>query len=206
MNPMLNRPFDQPKQHTATYRQLSNRKETSEPQNGTPDETKVTFYKPQGMSTPWQQWEEAIHILMDRFELQQFPTNEISDFAVIDNWIVIEPNQEGGNDFEYEIETATKFKLWTHQGDQSKHPSIVGTLFSFQATYVEDELHIHPSAEPLATVQVRMEFNDKAETNAALQEILDDPDSRKSIRATTDATSRKLRPHESDVIKLAASH
>lgn len=52
MNPMLNRPFDQPKQHTATYQQLSNREETSEPQHTTPNETKVTFYNPQGMSAP----------------------------------------------------------------------------------------------------------------------------------------------------------
>ena len=204
MNPMLNRPFDQPKQHTVTYLQLSNQKESTETQHSTPNETKATFYNPQGMSTPWRQWEEALHMLMDKFELQQFPTNEISDFAVMDNWIVLEPNQEGGDDLEYEIETATKFNLWVHAGDRQKQPSIAGNLFSFQATYAEDELNIYPSAEPLATVQVRMEFNNKAETTVALQEMLGDPDTKKSISATIATALRK--PKQPDVTEQATSH
>lgn len=123
-------------------------------------------------------------MLMDKSELQQFSNVDLPNFTAMDNWIVLEPNQEGGDDFEYDIETATKFKLRIHQGNQPKHPVIVGTLFSFQATHVEDEPHIHPYTEPLATVQVRMEFNDEAETNAALREMIDDPDSKKPISAT----------------------
>ena len=167
MNHMLNTPIDQPDQHMETYDRLMN--------NDNEDDittTTVTLDNPQGMSTPWQQWTDAVFILLDEYSLQQLPTEDISPFGVRDSWTACQPNPDGGEDLEYELETGTKFHLRIQEGEAGSQPKIVGEMFSFESSEEEHDMLVSLSSTALATVQIKIEFKHSDAMRTSLLKML----------------------------------
>lgn len=175
MNHMLNIPFDQPDQHMETYDRLMN--------DDNKDDitiTTVTFDNPQGMPTPWRQWTDAVYILMDEYSLQQLPTEDVSPFGVRDSWTVCQPNPDGGEDLEYELETGTKFHLRIQEGEAGNQPTIVGEMFSFESSEEEDhDMLVSLSSTALTTVQIKMEFKHSDTMRTSLLKMLANGTTRK---------------------------
>ena len=174
MNPMLNRPYQQPDPHTQTYDRLMH----DDIDDGI-ENTTVTFDNPQGMATPLQQWTEAVFMLFDSYSLQQLPTAAISHYAVRNRWTVVELNPNDTEQLEYELETGTKFHLRIQPGENGHQPTIVGELFSFATNKEADDELVSLHSTALASIQVRMEFEHSPEINASLQNMLTNPTTRK---------------------------
>ena len=174
MNPMLNRPYQQPDPYTQTYDRLMDDDINDDIKN-----TTVTFENPQGMATPLRQWTEAVFMLFERYSLQQLPTAAISHYAVRDLWTVVELNPNDAEQLEYELETSTKFHLRIQAGEHGQQPTMVGELYSFPTNKEDDHELVSLHSNALASIQVRMNFEHSPEINASLQNVLTNPTTRK---------------------------
>ena len=166
MDPTTNRPYDQPDQCKAVHYHFH--------EDDTPVSITVNFQNPKGMATPRRQWEDAVTILLEDHSIQELPTRAIWSYNVMDCWTVVEEE----DDSEHQIETATTFRLRLQSPRNGEMPQIVGRALSLEVAYDEQgNRNISTPEPPLATVEIRMEFQDTPETRRVLQEMMEDPNS-----------------------------
>ena len=128
---------------------------TGEQLNGT-----VTFDQQEGMPTPWQHWEEAMHFLLDEFPLHQFKTKATLKRQTRGDLTIVEPHspeEEGEDETEYLMTTNTKFSLsMNQQSENPDEPLLItgtGTIYAAACTKV-----------PLGTVRVKIEMEQNAQS------------------------------------------
>ena len=166
MNPANNRPYDQPDQYKVAYEHFH--------EDGTPFSITVNFQNPKGMATPTRQWEDAVTILLENYSVQELPKRAIWDHMVMGSWTVVEED----DDSEYEIRTATTFRLRIQSPLNGEIPQIVGEALSLEVAYDEQgNMNISLPETPLATIEIRMEFQETPETTRVLRETMEDPNS-----------------------------
>ena len=175
MNPMLNRPYDQPESHSFLQKGFYNIKHHEDSPSG-----QVTFHDPQGMPIPWHLWEDAVFILLENHNLQELPTQKISDFIAVLDQDVVQPDPTASEDLEYGILTATKFRFHLHQDQRNAMPQLLGQATVFETDGHAPEFQIKEPRKELAKVQVKIEFPDTPHMRDTLQEMLASPECAKS--------------------------
>ena len=156
MHHIANNPYDQPEQHTVVYDHVW--KEPKDPSSRTGEQLNgtVTFDQQEGMPTPWQHWEEAMHFLLDEFPLNQLKTKATLKHQTRGDLTIVEPHSPEDEDAaEYQMTTNTKFSLSLNQQNENPDEPLVitgtGTIYAEECPEV-----------PLGTVRVKIEMEPNA--------------------------------------------
>ena len=160
MHHIANNPYDQPEQHTVVYDHVWT--EPKDPNNRTGEQLNgtVTFDQQEGMPTPWQHWEEAMHFLLDEFPLHQLKTKATLKHQTRGNLTIVEPHSpkdEEEHETEYLMTTNTKFSLSLNQ--QNKNPDEPLVMTGTGTIYAEACPKV-----PLGTVRVKIEMEQNAQS------------------------------------------
>ena len=173
-NPMLNRPYDQPREHSFGYPYLQSQ------DGGYPIIGTATLQNPRGMPIPWQRWEEALILILELQPLEELTAPRGEEFSAVDNWTVVEEGPTNLKKPEYEIDTIARFRFRLQEAPREGVPAIIGEGTVHEATRAGEKISPTPNQAPLATVQVRIELEDEQDTREILEKMTQDPNTRKS--------------------------
>lgn len=174
LDPMLNRPYDQPGEHSFEYPHLQSKA------CGDSIRCNVTLQNPRGMSTQWQRWEEALVLILERQPVEELMSSNRDQNYAIDNWTVVEEGPTNPQKPEYEIDTIAWFTLRLQKAPRGGIPAIIGEGIVHEAVWCGKRISPLPNHAPLATVQVRIELEDTQDTRKTLEKMVNDPNTRKS--------------------------
>ena len=154
MHHIANNPYDQPEQRTVVYDHMWT--EPKDPSSSTGEQLNgtVTFDQQEGMPTPWQHWEEAMHFLLDEFPLHQLKTKVNLNHQTRGELTIVEPHSPE-DAAEYQMTTNTKFSLSLNQ--QNENPDELLVITGTGTIYAEECPEV-----PLGTVRVKIEMEQNA--------------------------------------------
>ena len=117
MKPERNRPYDQPADHVFIIHTLVYSQD--EHDCGDRQQLQIALAAPHGMNVPWYEWEGNVQHLIEDHGIPEVARNGEPSPPVHSTFPVVEPPQEtGGEDTEYDLETVTtlRFEEVRHRG------------------------------------------------------------------------------------------